>query len=166
MRRHLCPSGTRGRGWGASKRYSFFSSTITVRKLTASALCWRPLHVSVIAEFRALDRRNWYLAGARLIVTAGFSMVLPFLGVYVTRDLGAPAKAAGLIWALAGAVGAAMQWLAGTLSDRIGRRDGMVASMVLRALNLAGLGYAVSTRAPVELVGVLIVMNAALRAFF
>jgi MFS family permease len=122
--------------------------------------------VSVIAEFRALDRRNWYLAGARLIVTAGFSMVLPFLGVYVTRDLGAPAKAAGLIWALAGAVGAAMQWLAGTLSDRIGRRDVMVASMVLRALNLAGLGYAVSTRAPVELVGVLIVMNAALRAFF
>src|SRR6185436_16390283 len=122
--------------------------------------------VSVLAEFRALDRRNWYLAGARLVVTAGFSMVLPFLPVYLTHDRGEPAVVAGLIWTLAGAVGAAMQWVAGTLSDRIGRRDVMAASMVLRALNLAALGYATATRAPILLLGTLIVTNAALRAFF
>ena len=63
-----------------------------------------PAHRVCPREFRALDRRNWYLAVARLIVTAGFSMVLPFLGVYLTRDRGAPAKFAGLIWALAGAM--------------------------------------------------------------
>src|SRR3954470_21845043 len=166
MRRHLCPSGTRGRWWAASKRYSFFSSTITVRKLTASALCWRRLTVSVIAEFRALDRRNWYLAGARLVVTAGFSMVLPFLPMYLTGTRGEKAIVAGEIWTLAGVVGAAMQWVAGTLSDRIGRRDVMAVSMVLRALNLAGLGYAIATRAPILLLGTLIVTNAALRAFF
>jgi MFS family permease len=122
--------------------------------------------VSVIAEFRALDRRNWYLAGARLVVTAGFSMVLPFLPMYLTGKRGEKAIWAGLIWTLAGVVGAAMQWVAGTLSDRIGRRDVMAVSMVLRALNLAGLGYAIATRAPILLLGILIVTNAALRAFF
>jgi len=122
--------------------------------------------VSVIAEFRALDRRNWYLAGARLVVTAGFSMVLPFLPMYLTGARGEPAFVAGLIWTLAGAVGAAMQWVAGTLSDRIGRRGVMAASMIIRALNLAALGYATSTRAPIVVLGTLIITNAALRAFF
>jgi MFS family permease len=122
--------------------------------------------VSVIAEFRALDRRNWYLAGARLVVTAGFSMVLPFLPVHLTRDRGEPAIVAGVIWTLAGAVGAAMQWVAGTLSDRIGRRGVMVASMLVRAVNLALLGYATATQAPILLLGTLIITNAALRAFF
>jgi MFS family permease len=122
--------------------------------------------VSVIAEFRALDRRNWYLAGARLVVTAGFSMVLPFLPMYLTGRRGVPAVVAGLVWTLAGAVGAAMQWVAGTLSDRIGRRGVMAASMVIRAVNLAALGYATSTRAPILLLSTLIITNAALRAFF
>jgi MFS family permease len=122
--------------------------------------------VSVLAEFRALDRRNWYLAGARLVVTAGFSMVLPFLPMYLTGSRGERPIVAGLIWTLAGAVGAAMQWVAGTLSDRIGRRGVMMGSMVIRAVNLAALGYVTSTGASTLLLGTLIITNAALRAFF
>jgi MFS family permease len=122
--------------------------------------------VSLLAEFRALDRRTWYLAGARLVVTAGFSMVLPFLAMHLTGERKQPAVVVGVIWALAGACGAAMQSVAGTLSDRIGRRPVMIASMVLRAGNLAGLGYATAVGASVPIIGALIVANAALRAFF
>jgi MFS family permease len=120
----------------------------------------------MLADFRALDHRNWYLAGARLVVTAGFSMVLPFLGMYITIDRKQPAIVAGTIWTLAGAGGAAMQWVAGTLSDRVGRRGVMVVSMILRAANLAALGYATAINASVLVIAVLIITNSILRAFF
>src|SRR4051794_4615794 len=132
MRRHLCPSGTRGKWWAASKRYSFLSSTITLRELTPSAVCWPRLSVSPLREFRGLDRRHWYLAGARMVVSAGFSMVLPFLAMYLTVERRQPALVVGVIWTVAGVCGAAMQWVAGALSDRIGRRPVMVVSMLLR----------------------------------
>lgn len=121
--------------------------------------------MSLFAEFRALDRRNWYLAGARLVVSFGFSMVLPFLAMHLTVERKQPAVVIGVIWALAGVCGAAMQWVAGTLSDRIGRRPVMVASMILRAANLAGLGWATATEASVVVIGALIIANAILRAF-
>jgi predicted MFS family arabinose efflux permease len=125
-----------------------------------------PLHVPAFAEFRALDRRNWTLAGARLVVSAGFSMVLPFMARYLAVDRQQPAIVVGIIWMLAGACGAAMQWLAGTLSDRVGRRTVMMVSMVVRAANLAGLGYLTAIQGPVPIIGALIVANAILRAFF
>ena len=42
--------------------------------------------MSIITEFRALDRRVWYLAVARLVMFFGFFMVVPFLGVYLTTS--------------------------------------------------------------------------------
>ena len=120
-----------------------------------------------LAEFRALDRRVWYLAGSRLVVTGGFSMVLPFLAMHLTIDRGVPAFVAGIIWTVAGACGAASQWIAGELADRIGRRPLLIASMLLRAANLAALGFA--TAAPdgsVTLIAALVIGNAVLRSFF
>jgi MFS family permease len=122
--------------------------------------------VSVIAEFRTLDRRAWYLAVARLVVSAGFSMTLPFLAMYLAVERQQPAVMVGIIWTTAGICGAAMQWVAGALSDRIGRRPVMMASMLLRAVNLAALGYATAVNAWVPFIGALIVCNAILRAFF
>ena len=122
--------------------------------------------MSVLAEFRALDRRNWSLAGARLVVQAGFSMVLPFLSIYLAVDRKQPAVVVGLIATAAGACGAAMQWVAGSLSDHVGRRPVMLASMIVRAANLVGLGYATATNAPVLVIAALIVANAVLRGCF
>lgn len=123
--------------------------------------------MSLLAEFRALDRRVWYLAAARLVVTGGFSMVLPFLAIHLTIDRGVPAFVVGIIWTVAGACGAATQWLAGELADRVGRRPVMLAAMVLRAVNLVGLGFATAAPdASITLIGALVVGNAMLRAFF
>jgi MFS family permease len=122
--------------------------------------------VSVIAEFRALDRRNWYLAGARMVVSAGFAMVLPFMAIHLTEERHCSAKMVGFIAALVGVCGAAMQGVAGTLSDRVGRRSVMTISMVVRAANLALLGYATASQAPIELLALLMIANGMLRAFF
>jgi MFS family permease len=122
--------------------------------------------VSVLAELRALDRRNWSLAGARMVVSAGFAMVLPFMAMHLTQERRQPAIVVGVIWSLAGVCGAAMQWVAGTLSDRVGRRPVMLVSMIVRAGNLAALGYATARGSSVLIIGALIVANAMLRAFF
>jgi len=120
----------------------------------------------VIAEFRALDRRNWYLAAARMVVSAGFAMVLPFMAIHLTEERHQAAIVVGIIATLAGACGAAMQWVAGALSDHIGRRSVMLASMVIRSVNLALLGYVTAVRGPIWVLGALIVANGVLRAFF
>jgi MFS family permease len=124
--------------------------------------------VSLLAEFRALDRRVWILAFARLVVFFGFFMVVPFLGVHLTvhRAHPVPAVVVGLIWTIAGVAGAATQWFAGGLCDRVGRRPVMVAAGALRAANLAGLGYAIAVEAPLTVIGALIVGNSVLRGFF
>jgi MFS family permease len=122
--------------------------------------------VLLLTEFRALDRRIWSLAWARLVVMAGFSMVLPFLGIHLTIERGVPAVVVGVIMTAAGIGGAAMQWVAGDLADRVGRRPLMLASMLLRAANLAALGLATATHASVFTIGALVVINNMLRAFF
>jgi MFS family permease len=100
------------------------------------------------------------------VVTAGFSMVIPLLMNYVAIDRGQRAVVAGVIWTIAGAAGAAMQWVAGELADRVGRRPVMLAAMFVRALNLTALGYTVGHRSSLFIIGALIVANSMLRAFF
>ena len=40
----------------------------------------------LLLEFPALDRRIWILACARVIVTAGFAAVMPFLAMHLAVE--------------------------------------------------------------------------------
>ena len=62
--------------------------------------------VSWLAACRALDRRVWVLAVARLVVTAGYSMVMPFLAMHLAVERQVPWVTVGLIWFVAGGCGA------------------------------------------------------------
>lgn len=101
-----------------------------------------------------------------MVVTAGFSMVMPFLAIHLAVERGVPAWLIGVIWTVAGVLGAGAQWIAGELADRLGRRPLMLAAMLLRAANLAAMGLAVSHEAPIFVIGALTVLNGVLRAFF
>lgn len=120
----------------------------------------------LLADFRALDRRIWALAAARMIVTAGFALVLPFLPMYLTVERGFPAVVSGAIWTVAGICGAGLQWVSGEVADRVGRRPVMIASLILRAVNLVLLGWATSAHVSVWVIALLCIANSALRAFF
>ncbi|MCG5055896.1 MAG: MFS transporter [Myxococcales bacterium] len=122
--------------------------------------------MSLHAEFRGLHRGVWVLSGIRLVVTWGFSMVLPLLTWHLATQRGVSAVTAGLIWTVANAFGAVMQWLAGELSDRLGRKPLMFVASLLRVLNLLALGYAIAEQAPIPVIGSLCVANGILRAFF
>jgi MFS family permease len=117
------------------------------------------------SQFKLLDRRVWILAWSRLVATLGFSMVLPFMIVYLTRDRLMPIWAATLVMSVSGACGALAQGIAGSLCDRIGRMPLIVAANILRTVNLGALGFCVSVEAPVWILAILFVNNSLARAF-
>lgn len=122
--------------------------------------------MALLSAFAALDRRIFILAAARLVVTLGFAAVLPYLGVTLHQERGVSKTTVGLIWAAAGLSGAVMQWVAGEVADRMGRRPVMLTAMLLRTANLLALGYQILHHGPIPVIAALCVLNAVLRAFF
>jgi MFS family permease len=137
------------------------------RRLCCHALSrWNFVPQNLFSDFRALDRRIFVLAFARLVVTLGFASVLPYLGVTLHQERGVPATVVGIIWTAAGLSGALMQWVAGEIADRVGRRPVLLGAMVLRTINLAALGYEILHGGPILAIAALCVLNGILRAFF
>jgi MFS family permease len=120
----------------------------------------------LLREFPSLDRRIWILAAARLIVTAGFATVMPFLAMHLVVDRGISVLKIGLLWTVVGLSSSLTQWLAGQVADRLGRRRVMLVAMVVRSANLAALGYAIGARADFAVIAALCLVNGAMRAFY
>lgn len=93
--------------------------------------------------FRGLPREVWTLAGAMLINRCG-TMVLPFLAIYLTRELGASASRAGLALALYGAGSMVGILLGARLTDRWSPKGVQVVSLVASGVTLFALGTASS----------------------
>ena len=113
-----------------------------------------------------LDRRIWVLAGARFVVTAGFAAVMPFLAIHLAVERHFPILQIGLLWTVVGLISASSQWIAGQVTDRLGRRRVLLAAMILRSINLVALGWAIGERAPFAAIALLSMVNGATRAFY
>ncbi|NBC09283.1 MAG: hypothetical protein GVY26_18990 [Bacteroidetes bacterium] len=70
-------------------------------------------------SFSGLSKEVWSLSGVMLINRAG-TMVLPFLSVYLTQQLGFSLGQAGWIMSFFGAGSVLGAYLGGQLTDRIG----------------------------------------------
>jgi MFS family permease len=122
--------------------------------------------LALLSAFAALDRRIFILTIARMVVTLGFAAVLPYLGVTLHLERGVPKSAVGVIWTAANLAGAGMQWIAGEIADRIGRRPVLLGGMVLRTVNLTLLGYFILHDGPIVVIATLVIANSVLRALF
>lgn len=85
--------------------------------------------------FRGLPREAWLLSLVALINRAG-SMVLPFLGLYLTEDQGVSVAGAGRILSVYGLGAIVGSYSGGWLSDRIGATRTQIISMIA-----SGAGY-------------------------
>jgi predicted MFS family arabinose efflux permease len=122
--------------------------------------------VQAFAEYRRLDPRIFVLAAARAVNTMGFSIVMPFMAMYLVEKRGASGATYGAMYFVSGLCAALGNGLAGEASDRLGRRRVMLAALLLRAANMVLLGLAVTTGQPVVTLGLLIVVNGFLRSLF
>jgi MFS family permease len=120
----------------------------------------------ILREFPALDRRIWILAAARVIVTAGFAAVMPFLAMHMAVVRQVPVLKIGLLWTAVGICSSVTQVVSGQIADRIGRRRVMLAAMLVRSANLAALGWAVGAAASFPVIAALCLVNGAMRAFY
>lgn len=117
-------------------------------------------------EWAELDRRVWRMAEARAINTAGMSLVMSFLGIYVVEDRGYPAWLYGLCALAANLAQSLTSAWAGELSDRIGRRPLVTHSLIVRAAVIAILGVQVLLDMPLWTLALNFVASSALRGCF
>ncbi len=82
-----------------------------------------------------LPREIWLLFATNLVNRAGM-MVLPFLVLYLTRQLGFSAARAGFVFAVYGATAILAGPISGKLSDRIGALPIMRASLISSGIAL------------------------------
>ena len=81
-------------------------------------------------SFRGLSKESWMLALVMLINRSG-SMVLPFLGVYMTSQLGFTLERAGLVLSCFGIGSVIGSWFGGMITDKIGEFKVQAAALLL-----------------------------------
>jgi len=99
-------------------------------------MTWRALNPW--SDLAGLPRDSWLLALATLVNRAG-TMVIPFLALHFTRNLGFSAAEAGLALGVYGIVSLLTSPFAGRLADRIGAQRILTLSLFLGGLGFWGL---------------------------
>ena len=79
----------------------------------------------------------WILAAAEGLLNAGYAISFPFLAVYLSSHRGVPMAWVGVFLSGSMLVSSAAQFVGGEISDAIGRRKVMIASLVLRSVLIA-----------------------------
>ncbi len=111
--------------------------------------------------FAGLPRGVWHLALVTVVHRSG-TMVLPFLSLYVTQDLGLTTRHAGAALALYGVGAIAGSYLGGRLSDGIGPLRAQVVSLLA-----SGVGFfALAAARPIwQLAATIILASTAVESF-
>lgn len=81
-----------------------------------------------INSYKGFSREVWWLAWITLINRAG-TMVIPFLSLYLTRDMGLSLSEVGWIMSAFGLGSVLGSWLGGRLTDKLGNYKVMLMSL-------------------------------------
>ena len=82
-----------------------------------------------VGSFDGLSREVWLLAFVTFVNRAG-TMVVPFLSLYLTKDMGLSLEQVGWIMSCFGAGSVLGSWLGGKLTDRLGFYDVMIGALL------------------------------------
>ncbi|MCG2460685.1 MFS transporter [Flavobacteriaceae bacterium F89] len=98
------------------------------------------LYLNYINSFKGLSKEVWWLALITLINRAG-TMVIPFLSLYLTKDLGFSLANVGTTMTCFGLGSLLGSWLGGKLTDIIGYYKVMGYSLAMSGLLFIGLQF-------------------------
>ena len=106
---------------------------------------------AVLERIRTLrdryDRRLWTLFAVRMIVSIGFGAAMPFVSIYLYRELGLSMKAIGTIMLFSALISSAGRIIGGELADRIGRKPLIAVTMGVRTIFFLLMSYVIYIRA-------------------
>jgi len=91
----------------------------------------------------------WTISVINLIGAIGFSLAVPFIALYLHQDREISMTIIGVILLIGGLCSALVQIMAGELSDRLGRRPLLIASISIRAVLYITLALLMANSAPV-----------------
>ena len=100
----------------------------------------KKLYFNYIESFKGLSKEIWYLSLVTLVNRAG-TMVIPFLSLYLKKDLDFSNDDVGWILVFFGIGSVIGSWLGGKLTDHIGFYKVMVYSLFLTGLSFIALQY-------------------------
>ena len=103
----------------------------------------KKLFFNYTSSFSGLSPEVWWLSLITLINRAG-TMVIPFLSLYLTKNLGFSTSNVGWILTFFGLGSVAGSWLGGKLTDKIGFYKVMAGSLLLSGILFIGLQYLTS----------------------
>lgn len=95
-------------------------------------------------HFKGYDHRIWVLFTSRLVDGIGFSIVGPFLALFMYQQLGVPMVVVGIVLLISGIAGAVGSLVGGLMADRYGRLGVMTYSMALRCAMFLALAFLVT----------------------
>ena len=97
-----------------------------------------------IARTKEYPRQFWLLFWGMLISTIGSSMIWPFLMVYASERLNLPLTQTASLITLNSTASLIMTFVAGQITDRIGRKMVMVVSLISNAIVYLFLSHAMT----------------------
>jgi len=100
----------------------------------------KKLYLNYIESFKDLSREMWYLSLISLVNRAG-TMVIPFLSLYLKKDMGLSENDIGSIFAFFGIGSVIGSWLGGKLTDILGFYKVMISSLFLTGMCFIVLQY-------------------------
>lgn len=92
------------------------------------------------------DRRLWMLVLVQMIVSAGFGAAMPFVSLYLYRELGVSMKVVGTIMLVAAAISSGGRIIGGELCDRLGRKPLIELTMAIRTVIFLVMAYVIYLR--------------------
>lgn len=107
----------------------FFKNLLEVTLLIIKSEIVKLLHIYT-SSYKGLSKESWMLALVMLINRSG-SMVLPFLGVYMTAHLKFSIENTGIVLSFFGIGSVIGSWLGGFITDRIGEYKVQYFSLLL-----------------------------------
>lgn len=92
-----------------------------------------------LGSFSGFSREIWLLTLVTFVNRAG-TMVVPFLSLYLTKDMGLSLEEVGWIMSCFGAGSVVGSWLGGKLADKLGFHDVLVGALLTSGIAFIGLG--------------------------
>ena len=99
------------------------------------------------------DRRLWVLFLVQMLVSIGFGAAMPFVSLYLHRELGVSMTVVGIIMLAAALISALGRIIGGEIADRFGRKPLICFTMAARTVIFLLMAYVIHIRAGYLLVG-------------